>query len=70
MSVLDPALAWDVRCIYLFIELLRLRGKRILVPRRLDMGAKQRQDQGTGRGEREEYRMDKAPVHGMEGEPR
>ena len=40
-------------------------------PRRhTDMGAKQRQDQGTGRGEREEYRMDKAPVHGMEGEPR
>ena len=35
-----------------------------------DMGAKQRQDQGTGRGTREEYRVDKAPVHGMEGEPR
>jgi len=35
-----------------------------------DMGAKQRQDQGTGRGAREEYRVDKAPVHGMEGEPR
>ena len=26
--------------------------------------------QGTGRGTREEYRVDKAPVHGMEGEPR
>ena len=38
--------------------------------RHTDMGAKQRQDQGTGRGEREEYRVDKAPVHGMEGEPR
>ena len=35
-----------------------------------DMGAKQRQDQGTGRGTREEYRVDKATVHGMEGEPR
>ena len=23
-----------------------------------------------GRGTREEYRVDKAPVHGMEGEPR
>ena len=34
------------------------------------MDAKQRQDQGTGRGTREEYRVDKAPVHGMEGEPR
>merc|ERR1712086_965348 len=33
------------------------------------MDAKQRQDQGTGRGTREEYRVDKAPVHGMEGEP-
>ena len=30
---------------------------------------KQRQDQGTGRGTREEYRVDKAPVRGMEGEP-
>ena len=29
------------------------------------MGAKQRQDQGTDRGTREEYRVDKAPVHGM-----
>ena len=38
--------------------------------RHTDMGAKQRQDQGTGRGTREEYRVDKAPVHGMEGEPR
>ena len=34
------------------------------------MGAKQRQDQGTGRGAREEYRVDKAPVLGMEGESR
>jgi len=35
-----------------------------------DMGTKQRQDKGKGRGAREEYRMDRAPVHGMEGEPR
>ena len=28
-----------------------------------------KKDQGTGRGTREEYRVDKAPVHGMEGEP-
>ena len=35
--------------------------------RHTDMGAKQRQDQGTGRGAREERRMDRAPVHGMGG---
>ena len=29
------------------------------------MGAKQRQDQGMGRGAREEHSMDRAPVHGM-----